>query len=205
MRLFLALVVIGIAITVFGCQEYRLSKVTKAEAQRMSCADLERNGPGDNAHILLTDFATLPSYVYEAKRDKWTAAWVPVVALDSPHVRKMAEIYARDGANAKFPPPKELRVLMKLGDARSAADVDRVGDQETVEGIVINEISSLPSKTRALLQTSYPNVDLDKCWIFEPGRAPKSAAFGIGIMVLGVGLATGTGFFAFRRRRSAGA
>jgi hypothetical protein len=62
-----------------GLKEFELQRRSRAEPQVISCEKLLAQGPGDNLHIILTDFALLPDFVYEHEMDHWKGAWVPVV------------------------------------------------------------------------------------------------------------------------------
>src|SRR5947207_6389199 len=89
----LGLVVVGIFLVVKGVNEHTLSGKTKDQPQRISCAKLASEGPGDNAHIVLTDFLMAPNYVYEGrgKSGTWSNAWVPALAIDSDWAKQVAE------------------------------------------------------------------------------------------------------------------
>ena len=82
----------------------------------------------------------------------------------------------------------------KLTDARNSGDVERLAAEDTLTGMVINEIDGLGSEERKLLESSYPGVDFKQVLIFEPGRKPMStgAVYGMlggGILLILAGIA----------------
>lgn len=173
--------VLAAGIGFYGFQELRLGGVAKQEAQRISCADLAEKGPGDNAHIVLTDCVLLShDYVYEERRGKWTTVFIPAIPIAELTTWQQAE----DGS-LHVPKNIRFRVIVKSSEVTSEAEADRFGQQETVKGVVINEISSLDSETKKLLAESYPGTDLDSCWILEHDRNLPSAGVAMGAIAGG--------------------
>jgi hypothetical protein len=160
MRWRFLLLVFGLTlILVGGVQEIALWRVAAPKPQTISCEALGRTGPGDNAHVVLTDFVLCQSaFVYEERGGRWTVAWVPAVPRGTP-------------LNAGQPPP-DFRVLVKIPSARSMSDIVQVAQAPTLEGIVVNSIERLGDGERATLQRSYPRVDFERCQIFELDRRP---------------------------------
>jgi hypothetical protein len=188
MRLWLGVGIVGIGLGAYGFQELRLTRVAQAEPQTLSCKELASQGPGSNAHVRMTDFLAAPgSFVYEERKGTWTAAWIPIVPLDSDYARELAATQERD-ATAKLPLPKDIRIVAKLPKARNQADVVRMAEGDTLTGLVVNEISRLDGETRKLLKESYPEVDFERCWILEEGRTPASTLGALALMGAGLGL-----------------
>jgi hypothetical protein len=156
-----------------GVQEYRLSKVAKAEPQTISCAQLAAKGPGDNAHVRLTDFEFTENYIYQEQKrsSKWRTSYVPAVPP-----RVLAD-----------PSVRVIKVLIKSNKARDENDLYALG-QAPIEGVVVNRIASLGSDERRLLKESYPDVDFDTCWIIEAGKSPASTGQLFGMIGGGTGL-----------------
>ena len=172
-RIFFALLVIGGVFVFLGIQEYRLSKVAKADAQTITCARLAAKGPGDNAHVRLTEFEFTENYIYqEQKRStQWRTSYVPAVpprVLGDPAVRV-------------------VKVLIKSNKARNEDQLYALG-QAPIEGVVVNKIAALGSDERRLLKESYPDIDFDTCWIVEAGKAPASTGKLMGMIGGGAGL-----------------
>ena len=173
-RLLLALIIIGGVLVFMGVQEYRLSKVAKAEPQTITCAQLAARGPGDNAHVRLTDFAFTDNYIYQNRKrsTEWKLAYVPAVP---PRVKDL-------------PAVRTVRVLIKSTRARNEDQLYALGEGP-LEGVVVNHISGLGSDERRLLKESYPDVDFDACWIIEAGKRPASTGTLLGMIGGGGGLA----------------
>src|SRR5438067_1043980 len=81
-RFTLALVIIGGALIVWGGKEALLGTASKATPRQITCAELEAQGPGDNAHVVLTNFMYEPRgtvYAYDKNTNRWNTVWVPAV------------------------------------------------------------------------------------------------------------------------------
>lgn len=178
-RLLFALVIAGGVLGFYGYQEMRLAKAAKPEAQVMTCEQLAARGPGENAHVRLTEFELLDNYIYrEGKSGKWSTSYVPAVA---PRVKDVPSVQA-------------VNVLIKSNQARDEAALYRLAEGP-IEGVVINVVSALGDEEKRLLSESYPTLNFDKCWIVEAGKRPASQGqvFGMlgggaGLAVLGVGM-----------------
>lgn len=173
-RLMLGLIIIGGVFVFLGVQEYRLSKVARVEPQTITCAKLAATGPGENAHVRLTDFELTENYIYKNRKRsmEWQTSYVPAVPLrvkDSPSVRT-------------------VKVLVKSSRARDEDELYALG-QGPIDGVVVNAIGQLGSDEKRLLQESYPDIDFDACWIVEAGKKPASREKLLGMIGGGGGLA----------------
>ena len=205
MRLVLVMGIGGCALIWFGIEEPKLSSIARAEATPITCAELVANGPGDNAHVLLGDFLFVqPHYVYEEGKRGWEKAWLPAVPLGGEHHQEVQRIIEEEGEDAEFPLPRKIGLIVKLTDAKNEDDVTRIGDQDTIQGLIVNDIESLGSEEKAILGGSYPGINFATCWILEVGRRPKGTGEIVGFFVGGIGLIGLAGFLVLRRRRSAG-
>jgi hypothetical protein len=182
-RLKLALIIIGGVLLYFGYQEKRLAQVAKKAPQTIACADLAANGPGDNAHIVLTNYELAPNFVYEAegKGNSWKRVFIPAV----PKRGLLAVLRDEKIANPK--------VIIESRKVRNEAELPNLAKE--LQGMVINEIESLSGEQKKLLAESYPGADLNHCWIIEHGRKPAGGGFitgllggGIALVVAGIGL-----------------
>lgn len=191
---------IGGAVLLFmGGREFMLARKTEAEPAKISCAALSKDGPGDNAHVVMSDFVfSLSSFVYEEERHSkaYNKIWVPALPLDGPWHQQLKAYFAMDEAErAKVPEPvpNDFHVIVVSDEVSSDAALAKLADAPTLQGIVVNEIESLSSEEKKLLKQSYPGVDLDKCWILEHKREPKGmmtialfALAGLGAIGLGI-------------------
>lgn len=197
-RIKLALVVGGVVLTFFGIQEMRLSASSGSEPQKLSLAQLESRGYGDNAWVEMGNFVLCDwDYVYSEKNGMWQEVWVPAVPLDGEFYQGLLAMLDEDGnwpQGVPVPKPTDVKLVVNLPDARSERDMERVGMRDTIRGMIVNEIESLGSDEKRLLSKSYPGIDFDTCYIFEQGREPSSAgkmlAFiggGVSLFLLGAG------------------
>ncbi len=195
LRIQLGLVVCGGALAWFGFKNARLSGVTKSDPQTITCRALTERGPGDNAHVRLTDFALLEeSFVIEqikgtSQAKVWMRSWVPAIPADHPYVRRAAE--AREGEKVQL--PTDFRVLVQRSVGSDLGFPGGRPPPQEIHGTVVNEIESIDSDVAQILRQSYPGVDTSRCWILEEGRSPPASsggwkiAAGIGLMAGAVG------------------
>lgn len=200
MRFVLAMVIGGGVLVFLGYQEWTLASGTSAEPQKLTCSQLIEKGTGGNAHVEMGDFMLCNwSYVYEgATEDSMTTVWVPAVPIDGEFAEQVvAQLQADPVAllQGGMPPvPRDVRVIVKSSKVDNDAEVTGLGDQQTIRGMVVNEISSLDSKEKKLLQESYPQADFDKVLILEHGRQPAGAAKMMGLFLGGLALMVVGGF-----------
>ena len=163
MRWRFLLLVFGLSLIVFGgVQEIELWRVAKSTPQELTYRQLATDGPGNNSHIMLRGFyLCVDAFVYEERGGRWTVAWVPAVA-------KGTEL----GPNGR-PRGDDVSVLVKMPRARSMADVVHAAESPVLQGMVTNTIERLGPDEAAMLARSYPDVDFERCRIFEVDREPS--------------------------------
>ena len=175
----LLLIWLGLAGLYLGVQEWRLSRSARATPEHLTCEQLGDHGPGDNAHVIMSDLMLCDSaYVYRPEREGsplWAEAWIPAVPRGSAYCQEIARLKQADRKRRTFPPPDDFRVLVKLTSTGAALDLsaptlNEFTRRETLEGLVVNKIEKLDDEERKLLADSYPHVDLKRCWILEVGR-----------------------------------
>ncbi len=161
----IAVIVIGIGIFIYGCMEWQLKTVAKESPRPITAAELAASGPGDNAHIILTNFSLCNDFVIEtsSKTKTWRKVWVPAMPAGQ----------AFNSGN--------VRIIIKDSSCRSEADVASMSFG-SIQGLVINKISSLGSKEKSLLQQSYPGSNFSTCWIVERNRKPMAAGLVVTLM-----------------------
>ncbi|MBY0310437.1 MAG: hypothetical protein K2W85_00050 [Phycisphaerales bacterium] len=175
--------VLGSVLFFIGLQDWRLAVKAKDQPQQISAAQLELAGPGDNAHIVLNRVVLCEwSFVYEASRrashQDWRWVWVPAVSLDSPYAHQLQSL----PPGVEPPPPPSVRIIIKSSKAKSEADVHQLAMNDTLEGMVVNEIESLGSEEKKLLSESYPGIDFSRCWIVQVDRRPVGSGQVLGFM-----------------------
>jgi hypothetical protein len=180
----LVLFVAGIMMFIFGYREWRLSSLAKSAPQRISLAQLEAKGPGDNIWLDLTDTQLLlDQAVVQTQDGVRSYAWIPAIPAGN------------------FGPPGAGRIRLIAGT--KFADDARLQDlarQTTLRGIIVNATDSLGSEERRLLNEGLPGVDAASCYFFRVGQGPTSAAvhlglLGGGMIALFAGLALGAYHF----------
>jgi len=175
-RVKIGLIVVGCVLGYYGFKELKLNRTAQTVAQSLTCAQLLQSGPGENAHIsmsdlLLCDFA----YIYAEESGRWAGAWVPAVPMNGPYHTRVMELLEQGVPEREIPMPKNIGLIVKLPDARGEDDVTTAAAQATLQGMVVNEIESLGSEEKRVLKESYPAVDFNACYIFEVGRRPAGA------------------------------
>jgi hypothetical protein len=182
-RLLFVAVFVGVGLLVVAVMEGRLMGAASATPQTLPLARLAANGPGDNAHVIVTDFLPGDNFVYEYRgsQSHWQSVYVPVVPLTQ-------EMQARLGPipmGKRTIPPGSIRVIVHSSRVHSQADLPTVFGAPTIQGTVVNSIRSLDNQTQKLLRDSYPGTDFGSCYILQEGRKPSSAAFVILMATLG--------------------
>lgn len=189
----------GIALGYYGFKEWRLSGVTKKTMQTLTCKALVADGYGDNAHVRLSDFMLSPGgFVYEGSDSKWKKVWIPVVGMNSDYAKMVHEL----PEDAELPSPKNFGVILQSTHVSNDSALGRIAQQDYLVGVVINEIDSLDSGTRRLLEKSYPGIDLEKCWILEHRRKVSGAGFGMTLMGVALALVALAAFLFFAKPKA---
>jgi hypothetical protein len=206
-RILLVIIVLGGAMVFAGIQQMRLASVAKAEPQKISCAKLMASGPGDNAHVVLTDFIMVNSaFVTETGKSggRWKNVWVPVMPVDGEYRDQIASLIKSSGSlppNGVMPTPRDIRVIVNSSKVASESELGALADQDTIQGMVVNTVSSLGSKQKRILADSYPGVNFDNVLILEHGRTPWGAGKSLGCIAGGIALAgAGVGAMVVKRR-----
>ena len=151
-----------------------LNRGAKDTPQSITCDQLAAFGPGDNAHVELTDFRLcIDAYVYRRKLTGWKGVWVPAVA------KTAADAWEQETEAGGA--PKVPRVIVKLPKAKNGRDVARAAEQATIRGVIVNRVESLGGEEKRLLSEKYPGIDFDRCWILQSGRRPAGSG---GVLIL---------------------
>ena len=177
-----AIGVVGVALLLVGVNELRLSAKALPTPQTISYQQLVRDGCGNNAHIRLTNVIPVTEWlVYSGKGDDgpWDYVYLPAVADDNPWVAEVIEAVLSERKITAM--PQGIHVLLKFMRVKNVDDLtaklDKYLDQEDVviPGTIINEISSVNSQEKKLLQGAYRGIDVEKALILEVGRTPSKA------------------------------
>ena len=166
-RIKLVVIIGGIALFVFGAFEWQLKMVAKETPQTIPAAQLAANGPGDNANVRVTNFyICAENFVYEEdeKTHDWSKVWVPLVPA------------------GQSPDMGNVRIIVQDKICRSEFDVAGMNGAPSINGLIVNRISSLGKEERNLLSETYPGTDFSTCYILDRDRQPMSSAGVLGMM-----------------------
>lgn len=199
----------GIAAAVFGFREMRLASGAGAAPRQVTLAELIAGGPGQNNHVQLSGFVPGDNFVYQVtmkksdrllNRDKstlpWKAVYVPLLPPDNaqanaappgmPGLPGLPGIRRLNVPNAG--PSGPIRVLLLSRKAKNQSELVSLCASGSIQGMIINSISSLESETQKMLQQAYPGTNFSQVMILEAGRAPSSAVFSMAAMAGGAGM-----------------
>ena len=179
LRFAIPCLLVGAFLGWLGIKELRLKAGASATPQEITLQQLIEKGHGTNNFIVLKDFVYSQDVLYKPLYAKhpdgpWDSAWTPVLVP--------AQALAK---SAKF------QAILFWPDVRSKAHYDELTQQQTLKGMVINEVQSVSTQQKDLLKDTYPDTDFDKCLIIEVGREPggvfKIILFFTGALVLLIG------------------
>jgi hypothetical protein len=174
----------------YAWQLATLFSLGNATPGQVRLADLERDGPGNNIHVRVTDFVLPPNYVVDETNGKWNQVCVPMLPADQPG-RRGIKVVARS---------------FYIADEGQLQEFYR---QTELTGVVVNAVWRLGTKEAETLTMSYPGSDfssvllIDTHWGF-PTKGGVATWIGVasGLLALGV-FATVLSVVLMIRRQSA--
>jgi hypothetical protein len=191
-RILLIMVIGGAVLGWIGLKEWRLSGAASAKAQDLGCDKLESSGPGENAHIVLKDYLLCTdAFVYKGTKspsERWTTIWVPAVPAEGAYVKSVRKFLENGGDPKNVPHPTTFNVIVKTSNVHNQQDLSNFDSKTEIEGLVVNKVESLGGEEKRLLNQAYPGINVDKCYILEEGRMPKSRGAAGGMMAGGLAL-----------------
>lgn len=150
--------------------------------QVLSCKDLIEKGPGDNGHVVLTDFRLNDDAVAKHQSfwqdTTWKKAWVQAVPADSP------------------PGKQPVLVLVELDDKKTMTDVQKLQRAGRIQGVLRRDLPRFQSDEADVLKKAYPGTDFTNCWFLQQGTTPAWNFFltVLAIVMIVVGLLIWVGF-----------
>lgn len=195
----------------------KLASAASSEPQAITAADLIAKGPGDNAHVAVSDVYILESYsyyVYEDKPNDYEKVWIPAIAMSDPWVQKVqamvAEAEARNPENPDYSAldslsyPSDIKLVIYSKELGSAAEVDAFIQGTDFTGLVLNGVTKLDGEEMTELKKMYPDLDTENVYLVEHNRKPKGTGTTMLMMVGGVLLIfAGPALFFFTRKGKA--
>jgi len=218
-RLGVVLIVLGAVLGVYGSREAFVSSGARSEPTAVELAKLEAGETPDNYYVRIGEHVPLyPAALFAYKTSKYskeepgpgppiTYCFYPIVSRSHPAVQAIEGFARKAGAAGNLPDLEMLpdvtdfRVLVKTKRFETAGSIpDNTNVAASVEGLIINRISSLGSDEKDLIRKQFPKVNLDKVLILEEGRKPTSLLAAVG-MILGALVLVGGGIAACFAKR----
>jgi hypothetical protein len=206
----------GCCLGVWGWQEKKVGAKATADPVSVDLAKLESGEKVDNNHLKIgPHYALYYSIVYSSKtrsrfiKTKPNAnqtveyAFYPIVSTSNPDMQALDKLKKQFGGlenvpdNVDIPTPEHFVILVKTKRFKTVGGLptDDIRSEDSIQGLVINDISSLDSKEEKLIKEDFPNLDVKKILILEDNRKPSSSGTAVGTMIGGgaclfVGLAS---------------
>ncbi|MEM6505741.1 MAG: hypothetical protein AAF711_09765 [Planctomycetota bacterium] len=200
-RFAIVLVVLGAILGLLGFQAYKLTAGGKAQPQTMTAAELIANGPGDNSHIVLTDFHVLTWQTLVAsppgRSFSYEEVWAPVISTDDPHMERI-----RNKSRFSISPPsyrEEVKLILYSRSIPSEVHLNSVSREDKIQGLVTSSVQTLGREELEKLQQEM-TIDRARVIIFEHNRRPLEPM--IWMLMVGCGILlvlAGAGLFIMKR------
>jgi hypothetical protein len=186
------LLLIGIGVFVWGAQEYWVSRGASEQPEDVDLAKLEAGErPGQN-HIRLGKHLRLyPSLIFatpksqkDSKDPPVSYSFYPIISPSHPELARVRiEDVAAAGDDMHL---REFTVLVRTEQFTRLGQVPHgPAVENSIQGMVINSISSLSSDEAKLIKDSFPNLDTNRIVILEQDRMPASLLKSFGMMAGG--------------------
>jgi hypothetical protein len=194
----------------YGWSEYRLGAKSTPDPVDVDLAKLEQGEKVDNNHLKIgKHYGCYWGSVYSYKKSKFSLrkpdastkieyAFYPIVSSSNPDVQALDALLKKYGDLNKVPDdvdipvPTHFVVLVKTTRFKTVGGIpDDIKSEPSIQGLVINEVSSLTSEEKKLIKDSFPNIDFNKVLILEDGRKPSSTAKAVVFMVIGAAILVG--------------
>jgi hypothetical protein len=219
-RLALILAIGGGVLVFIGGQEWLVSRGAGSEAAAVALADLENGtNPPHNFLRVGEHVAIYPACVYSYKTSKYAAqkdatpdsalnyCYYPILSPSHAFFKELEQAAAKHGGidqipDDQFPEINDIRVLVKTQQFKQLRNIPTsIAHRDAIEGVVINQISSLGSEETKLLKQSFSRLDTAKVLILEEGRKPASLLKSLGMVLGGLAL-IGVGLVLFLANRN---
>jgi hypothetical protein len=202
------LLIAGCVLSFKGSEEKKVGANATADPVDADLARLEAGDKLTNNHLKIgAHYALYYGTVYSYRTSKSSSsrqepsagqsiqyAFYPIISKSNVDLEELEKEIDEPGAKMKSI-PKNFTVLVKTTRFKkvSALPDEPIRAEESIQGLVINEISKLDEEEKRLIKQMYPDIDFKKVLILEDGRTPKSEATarfmwigGIAAIVVGV-------------------
>ena len=222
-RIKLALLIGGGVLAFFGIQEVLVSYGTDSKADEVDLKTVEDGQTPESNHAKIGEhMAIFDASVYavrQAKHEKGEPGpgskveycFYPIISNEHPYINALRELADKHGGldnvpeEAAWPDIQDytISMLVKTKKFKTVGTIpDGMDTQDTVQGLIINQIDSLDSEEEGLVKESFPKADLEKVLILEDGRKPASLFKSLGMTFGGILLSLGgVGWLILGRRQ----
>ncbi len=196
----------GFGLTGWGWQEKKLGDKATPDPVAADLTKLEAGEPLTSIHITVGPhyayYKGRTVYSFTTKKNGTTVegpetriqyAYYPVVSKGNPDLKELDALAAKSGGLSKIqeedlPTPTHFIVLVKTYRFKKIGDIpnDSIRQDPSVQGLVINEVSSLDAEEKNLILEDFPDTDFKKVLILEEGRTPTSVAGATAAMFAGI-------------------
>ena len=202
-RVKIAAIIGGLVLTYFGVQEFRVGMGASTEPTAAELVVIENGETPESNHLLIgqhvADYVGCV-YEYTEGSDKVNHMYYPIISEENSFFDELAALYGKYGnqndiPDGEYPEIHDFTVLVKTKRFKNRRSIpEGLVSEDKVQGLVINLIDSLDAEEKQLIQSQFPEVNLDEVLILEEGRKPASMivsgamiAGGILLSLLGLG------------------
>jgi hypothetical protein len=168
-----------------GLAHWQLCAAGKDVPQRMTVDQLLRVGPGDNAHIVLTDFLFGERYLCSPNVDspKYDRVWLPVLPRDDKN--RPQALQNRFG---RVVLQRGVQVIVTSSRLNTANEVARFRQQDELQGMIVHRtrVMGVPpemgEQDQSTLRSWYPGTDVQRMLILEEDRRPALSLYHLALV-----------------------
>jgi len=197
-----AILFLGIGIFLWTFFDWQVARHVDGPPKRVDLADLEAGGYEGNGHIAIGQhiaFYPAAAYSYRTlfegqKPSDGTllnSVYYPILSLQDPYIRRLRTLVSLYGdfssiPKDSLPKPESFTVLVATNRWSTRVDIpDDLVVEDDLTGLIVNEIDSLPSKSRNAVQLVFPKVDFSKVLIVHQDKRPWPLAICWSSMLFG--------------------
>jgi hypothetical protein len=220
-RVKLVVAVLGGVLAFIGGREWLVSRGTTAEPITVDLAAVEAGEVPENSHWQLGEHVAIYNGgIYQYSKSKYDTGepgvdtkmdyyYYPVLSAGHPFIVRLGELTNTYGSVEAIPATEipaltDFAVLIKT---KQFATIGAIPSEweivDGVQGLVMNQVSSLSSDEEKLLREGFPGLSTDKLLLLEADRRPASALKSGGMVFGGVAVAlAGVGWIIAGRRQA---